>query len=1794
VKKNRRFILTLCILLFLPSLLPVSAKAEDPWDAFDTLRLKWKDVLNGGAWADPGDPDQAGQIRLLEEKAAGVWESLQTGEGRKACDCLWTDLTGETRSGNNVVAYERIRTMALAYSTRGSHYFGEASLRSAIIDALEWNYANRYNENTARYDNWYHWEMSAPRNLMDTIVLLYDELTAEQIGGYLRAVKAFSPDPNLTNGSAATGANRVEKAWVYMLRGVLAKDGSEIALARDALSDNTRTATSTNGLNNVFAYTPIPEADGMHEDGSFLQHGPHPYIGNYGTTFFQLLANAVYLLDGSAWEVTDPSAANLFRWVYDSFAPTLYKGGQMDMFRGRLISNSGVQSHVAGHRVIQGVMTAMLFAPPADAAVFAGMVKAWVTEDTFRPFLVHAPLFYSAAAKRIVNDAAIQPYGDMAMNKVYTQSDRVVHRRPGFAFGISMSSSRVFRYESINGNNLHGWRTGDGATYLYNGVLGQYDEDYWATVDPYRLSGITADIQPLADRAGQSTKTPHNWVGGVSNGEFGVAGMQFNPYGTSLTGHKSWFMFDDEIVALGTGISSSREFPVETIMENRRLDATGSSVLTVDGVKQSKGMDGAVQTYDNAGWAHLTGPGPGSDIGYYFPNGGTVKGARTAQTGTWGAIQGPAETEPITRSYQRLWFEHGTRPAGDTYAYVLLPGMTAAETERYAGDSSIQVLSNTPEVQAVREGSMGIVGANFWTERPASVFMNGSPWITSRSKASVMTEKTVNTLNVTVSDPTQTQTEPLMLEIHQAAEGVLELDPRVKVLQLSPTVQLSVDPVGAKGASLHIKLALTRPDADQLPPSTPAQLSAAPVSKSEIRLSWLPSTDNSSVAGYEVFRNGVKAGVVYSPSFQDTGLAPNTSYSYSVAAFDPVGLRSAMSETVRAVTIDANAYLIRDDFNTSASGEPPPGYTFDLTGGTIAIAEVPDASDKSMKLTDTAGSLAVVATKPIGSQSEPVRAEFRFMLPAASSYHSWNLQGDGTVNAVTVMTSGGNLIFKNSAGGDTVLQPYSPQVWYTIAILADPVTDRANIYVNGSLRASGVPFRKPVASLNNFSASTGTSGTGVHYLDDVIVYPFTVWAEDSFDHEAMGAEPRGYTLRTEGGSAVIAAAPGASGGSLKLHDTSASATVAARKSFLPAKRTAVEFDILLSEESGGFFWSLQGESGVSAATIQGSKAGLIVQGAAGSHEVVANMAPNTWHSVKMMVDAAKNRYSVFFDGRKAAELELQHPVPEVSGFLVSSGVEETGTVYTDNVKIYPYEYLIDDDYNRESSGQSPSGYVLDARGGPITISETPTAADKSLKFEDSNSRASVATKTFFTQYVPVVAEFDVMLPSYSTFHSWNLKDQAGTNGITVMSSNINNRHVFTYKNSSGGDTVIQPYSENTWYRFKIIADPVSNRFSLYVNGELKVIDQSFRYSVSHFAGFAASTATGGSGTFYMDNLKVYPGGLLETLNPVITVGGGQKLSWPLFQAFQAPEYKADSISFGDVTSRVAVEGNVDTSIVGDYTLRYNAQDPAGRKAREVSVTVSVYNPSTGTHVSVSNEGASVQTGNAASVYSIRAKVWDADGDKVKVTAAVGGIPKYVVLEVPPRTEPALPNVEFSWSGAELPEGEYRNILVTADDAYGSKDESAYAGVFLVDKTPPVIRLEGAGEYTVDQPVKVTCTATDTVSGVTYSSCEAPLLQSPAYQLIPGEHRISAYASDAAGNQSTAEAVVTIRVTREAVSSLIRGWVSGPGEFGLIQSMNGKLEKKQYDALIQEVRALRGNKLTEAHADLLIRFIQALD
>lgn len=95
---------------------------------------------------------------------------------------------------------------------------------------------------------------------------------------------------------------------------------------------------------------------------------------------------------------------------------------------------------------------------------------------------------------------------------------------------------------------------------------------------------------------------------------------------------------------------------------------------------------------------------------------------------------------------------------------------------------------------------------------------------------------------------------------------------------------------------------LIQPVADTAAPSIPANPSAASVSSSQITLSWSASTDSVGVAGYRVFRDGAERTTTAGTSFQDTGLAASTTYSYTVRAYDAAGNQSADSDSASATT----------------------------------------------------------------------------------------------------------------------------------------------------------------------------------------------------------------------------------------------------------------------------------------------------------------------------------------------------------------------------------------------------------------------------------------------------------------------------------------------------------------------------------------------------------------------------------------------------------------------------------------------------------------------------------------------------------------------------------------------------------------------------------------------------------------------------------------------------------------------------------------------------------------------------
>ena len=89
---------------------------------------------------------------------------------------------------------------------------------------------------------------------------------------------------------------------------------------------------------------------------------------------------------------------------------------------------------------------------------------------------------------------------------------------------------------------------------------------------------------------------------------------------------------------------------------------------------------------------------------------------------------------------------------------------------------------------------------------------------------------------------------------------------------------------------------------DTQAPSTPTGLNATAASQSQINLTWNPSSDNVIIIGYNVYRNGTHVGTATTTAYNDTGLAANTAYSYTVAAYDAAGNTSAQSSQASATT----------------------------------------------------------------------------------------------------------------------------------------------------------------------------------------------------------------------------------------------------------------------------------------------------------------------------------------------------------------------------------------------------------------------------------------------------------------------------------------------------------------------------------------------------------------------------------------------------------------------------------------------------------------------------------------------------------------------------------------------------------------------------------------------------------------------------------------------------------------------------------------------------------------------------
>lgn len=829
---------------------PANLPEAGPED-YAKIRTAWKESLIGTNLTE----EDGGQeiLDIINAEAEGYWNAYAY-KGQETCeDVPWKGDIGGGKENPDVPyeddavefrpAFQKVLSMCKAYASEGGRLYHNQDMLKDIIHILDYMCTRCYVPKS-QTDNWWTWEIGMPKDLIPALILIYDELSEEQIMKYTEALYFFQPDPywegaintastHVKGYRAAQGANIIDCSTTAVGLGALREDNELVYLGMMASSQ-------TFVIQQVEDSTKLAEEgfkSGFYPDGSYMDHGRLAYLGSYGVEFMKGGVKIPSLIGGTPWQYPEEVQKNLEYYIVEGFGNGIYRGMMLDCLKGRSVARPGGSNRAAGREAMICILQ-MVDSLSAEArATILPMLKSWLEEDEgFIDSLQGAEnMAIKKKAREILEDSSIEGYV-APVHKSYPLMDRAFHRMDDYLFAVSMFSERTQNTEIMNDENRFGWHQNDGMTYIYDRD-DMYTENFWNTVNPLRLPGTTVAAMKIDNGAPDSSGfiqkgdflSTESWVGGSSIGNYGISGMAFSgkikgaegdastTYAPELNGKKSWFMFDDEIVCLGADINNKNmNVPVETTIDNRKLDQDGSNGFLVDGqemdlpVKEANVKELADRSVDVSGvacedirWAHVEGT-ESAGTGYYFPEENTeIQVRRAKTTGSWRDI-GTFDGES-TENYLEMWFDHGENPTGASYSYVLLPETDAGETEAYAAAPEIAVLANNKDAQAVYHKGLNITGINFWNKNGGSV--ND---VTSSSAASVMLQESeTGLLTVAVSDPTMKNQGTIQITIRKPIASEEKLDENVSCEQKEDgSVVLTFQMKGTNGASSMAELQL--------------------------------------------------------------------------------------------------------------------------------------------------------------------------------------------------------------------------------------------------------------------------------------------------------------------------------------------------------------------------------------------------------------------------------------------------------------------------------------------------------------------------------------------------------------------------------------------------------------------------------------------------------------------------------------------------------------------------------------------------------------------------------------------------------------------------------------------------------------------------------------------------------------------------------------------------------------------------------------------------------------------------
>ncbi|EOX2776616.1 polysaccharide lyase family 8 super-sandwich domain-containing protein [Enterococcus hirae] len=704
----------------------IQEKAE-----YREMREKWKARLLGSK-EDHEEFDQDSDVKKYRARIAKdsleLWQTLNKSENRTY---LWEKKSSDTLSADYTTQFTNIKKLTLGYYDPSSSLHKNQEVFTQILKAIDFMIETKNYNGTYWSGNWWDWQIGSAQPLTDTLILLHDDLIEKDdaiLTKFVEPLNHYAQDPKVQWPSyTATGANLTDISITVLGTAILLENDSRVEAVQSAVPSVLKMVTG---------------GDGLYSDGSLIQHSHFPYNGSYGNELLKGFGRVQTILQGTHWEIKDDNINNLFQVTDKGYLQLMVNGKMPSMVSGRSISrapgtNPFTSEFESGKETIANLTLVAKFSPEILRKKIDSSIKAWLEHSSYFYDFFENPRDFEALIdlKKIMNEPSITSKEERNLVNVYGSMDRVFQKNESYSLGISMYSSRIGNYEFGNTENKKGWHTADGMVYLYNGDLAQFDEGYWVTIDSYRLPGTTIDTKVLAEGASTGKKSPQSWVGGSNNGKVAAVGMFLDKKNENmdLVAKKSWFLLEDKLINLGSGISGTTNATIETILDNRMMDSSNMQII------QKKTADST--------WINLTSTNPLNNLGYIFPNTmSNVDVQKEIRSGKYLDINEYfVNDQSYTKEFVKIIKNHGSNAQNDTYEYLTVAGKTAEEMAQH---KSYNVLANTPEIQAIE--TKDYLMLNAWSGNQQAAFVHVS------EPASIIAEKLSNdTYRLSIANPVQ-------------------------------------------------------------------------------------------------------------------------------------------------------------------------------------------------------------------------------------------------------------------------------------------------------------------------------------------------------------------------------------------------------------------------------------------------------------------------------------------------------------------------------------------------------------------------------------------------------------------------------------------------------------------------------------------------------------------------------------------------------------------------------------------------------------------------------------------------------------------------------------------------------------------------------------------------------------------------------------------------------------------------------------------------------------------------------